>query len=481
MDHNFSRRDVLKATGASLACLGVSNILTPQVEAEIATRYDYAPKTRNVPLGDSRGIFPGRVAWIRDPKAAFWSGDLHSTSDQWWMDANNDQTRIDAMLSATIRNLAGAANDAEAWDKVFAYHNQQTRGRERRGYRKGEVVAIKVNLNNSSTAGTGNIINTSPQVTLAVVRQLVHHAGVAPSDIVIFDARRMIYPALLQKIWGEFKDARFVQNAPADPAQPRNPVYGDYRKLEAADWVEGISYSANTYRDARFIPRQIMEAEYLINLALIKAHSYPYSPEEGGDEGQTALSMTGKNQFGSIKGTPELHAAINTNQEGTPHAYSPIVDLAASPNLGGKTILYLLDGLYCGRRHTSFPIHFPNAPFYNRVEPYQNRDWPSCLLGSLDGVALDCVGLDILYSQSKNNLDANNHPRILIRENADHYLQEMAMAPNPPSGTRYRQNGRGIRSLGGFEHWDNDDSRQYSRNKDPKNGTGIELIYQVLG
>jgi hypothetical protein len=336
---------------------------------------------------------------------------------------------------------------------------------------------VKVNLNNSDVKGPGNIVNVSPQAALAMVRQLVNHAHVPAADILVYDARRDIYPGLLTKIWGEFKDVRFVQADPPNPLQPRNPGYGDYHGLEAAQWVEGVSYSANDYQDAKLIPQQIKDATYLVNLALLKAHSYPYASAEGGDEGQTGITMTGKNHFGSIKGTPELHEAINTNRKGTPHAYSPIVDLAASPNLGAKTILYVLDGLYCARRHQSYPLHFPNAPFNNRVEPYANSNWPSSILASLDGVALDSVGLDILYSQTRNNLDKDNHPRIMIRENADDYLQEEALADHPPSGTAYRQNGKQVTSLGVTEHWDNDLSRQYSRNKDPKNGKGIELIY----
>jgi hypothetical protein len=284
---------------------------------------------------------------------------------------------------------------------------------------------------------------------------------------------------MLTKIWSEFRDVRFVQwDAPASP-QPVNPGYGDYHGLEQAQWVEGVSYSLHQdeYHDAKLIPKQIFDATYLVNVALLKAHSYPYAGAEGGDEGQTGVTMTGKNHFGSIKGTPELHDAINTNQHGTPHAYSPIVDLAASPNLGAKTILYVLDGLYCARRHQSYPLHFPNPPFNNRVMPYENPDWPSSLLASMDGVAIDSVGLDILYSQTKNNLDENHHPRIMIRENADDYLQEEAQADHPPSGTMYVQNGKPVTSFGVFEHWDSDATRQYSRNLDPRNGKGIELIY----
>jgi len=191
--------------------------------------------------------------------------------------------------------------------------------------------------------------------------------------------------------------------------------------------------------------------------------------------------MSWNNHFGSIKGTPELHAAINTDQEGVKNAYSPIVDLAASPNLGAKTILFVLDGLYCGRKWQSYPQHFPNPPFNNRVEPYENPDWPASVLASMDGVALDSVGLDILFAQTKNNNDEQGRPRILIRANADDYLFEMAQPDHAPSGTIYKQGGKVVTSLGVHERWDSDESKRYSRNLDPVHGTGIELIYLPPG
>ena len=448
--------------------------------AEIATRYNYAPKLRNAPMGIARGIYPGRVAWAHDPKAAKWSGNIHSTANQWWMDSSTDQVRVDAMLSAALRSITGAATDEESWQRIFTHYNRQSARGQMRGYTPGEIVAVKVNLNNSSASGVGHVVNVSPQVALAMVRQLVNHAHVPAGSIVVYDAQRDIYPALLTAIWNEFKDVRFVQKNAPNPVSQQNPAYGSTHGLEQAQWVEGVSYSANSYQDAKLIPQQIKDATYLVNVALLKAHSYPYAAAEGGDEGQTGVTMTGKNHFGSIKGTPELHEAINTDRHGTPHAYSPIVDLAACPNLGAKTILYMMDGLYCARRHQSYPLHFPNAPFHNRVEPYANTDWPSSIFLSLDGVALDSVGLDVLYSQSRNNLDENARPRILIRENADDYLQEMAIADHAPSGTAYVQNGKRVTSLGVFEHWNSDELRQYSRNLDPKNGKGIELVYLQL-
>ena len=99
------------------------------------------------------------------------------------------------------------------------------------------------------------------------------------------------------------------------------------------------------------------------------------------------------------------------------------------------------------------------------------------MLASLDGVALDSVGLDILLAQTVHNNDKDGHPRVLIRCNADDYLFEMAQPDHPPSGKPYIQGGKPVTSLGVHEHWDSDQTKRYSRNLDPVHGQGIELIY----
>ena len=448
------------------------------VSKEAATAYNFVPAKSNDPKGIAKGIFPGRVVWAHDPKAARWKGNWKSNSDQWWLDGNTDQQRVDAMLAATLTKLTGKKTEESAWKAIFKFYNVNKRGLKDRGYKDGEIIGLKINLNNSEVPDKSiNYSDESPQLVLAMVRQLVLKARVAPKDIIVYDARRIITSYILTKVWNEFKDVRFVQVDSPKVGQPKNPAYGNYLGLEAANWVEGVAYSNGKYDKARFIPKQIYDASYIINMALLKAHSYPYNTMEDGDEGQTAISMCGKNHFGSIEGTWELHPAINTNQEAVKNAYSPIVDLAASPNLGAKTILFVLDGLYCGRKWRTYPLHFPNPPFNNKVEPYENTDWPSSILASMDGVALDCVGLDILNSQIKNNIDSSGHPRILLRNNADDYLLEMALANKPPSGTKYMQDGKQVNSLGVHEHWDNDLTRKYSRNIDLSKGKGIELIY----
>lgn len=450
-----------------------------------AVGFDWEPGPSNQPIGTARGVYPGRVVMTRHPKATKWAGHWNKEEDQWWLDKNTDVEKVSEMMSVALLLLCGTDKETDVWKKIFTHYNENSRGLKDRYYEPGEVVAIKVNLNNSlrDVNKTKNHSDASPQMVLALVRQLVYQAKVQQSDILIYDARRAIYPEMLTAVWKEFKDVRFLQQNPAHSRQPVNPAYGDHRGLEGTDWVEGISYSAGNYKEAKLIPRQIMEATYLINMAMLKLHSYPYNYMEMEDEGQTGVTMTGKNHAGSIKGTAELHAILNTKREGIKNAYSPLVDLEASPNLGGKTILYLLDGLYCGRRHRSFPLHFPNPPFNNKTVPYENPEWPACLLASLDGVAIQSVGLDLFYAQTKNNTEESYHnvPRIMIRENADDFLREMAIPENAPSGTKYRQNSKPISSLGVFEHWDNELSMKYSRNLDPEKGTGIEFLYIPLG
>lgn len=448
-----------------------------------AIGFDWQPGDPNKPIGIARGIYPGRVVMTRNPEATKWGGNWKEEEDQWWLDKNTDVEKVSEMVSVALQKLTGTATDKDAWEKIFTYYNQTSRGLVDQGYSKGEIVAVKINLNNSSASKTNNESDASPQMVLALVRQLVYNAGVPQNNIIVYDARRAIYPMMLTGIWKEFKDVRFLQeNAPVGQ-QPVNPSYNDYTGLEGADWVEGITYSAGNYKEAKLMPRQIKDASYLINLSMLKLHSYPYNYMENGDEGQTALTMTGKNHGGSIKGTAELHSILNTKEEGKKNAYSPLVDLEASPNLGAKTILYLADGLYCGRKWRSYPLHFPNPPFNNKTIPYENPEWPACFLASFDGVALQSVGLDIFYAQSKNNNEPSYHnvPRILVRENADDFLREMAMPENAPSGTKYVQNGKPLKSLGVFEHWDDDLTMRYSRNIDPKNGKGIEFIYIPLG
>jgi uncharacterized protein (DUF362 family) len=484
-----NRREFIRKAGAGILATTVpagflqaaDSFTLQQQPAQRETPYNWTPEAVNQPVGVARGLLPGRVAWAHAPGAAHWNGDWKSMDSPWWLDENTDQQRVTAMVADVIRKVSGKEQFDEAWNAIFEYHNQLT-GRGKRGYDKNEIVAVKINMNATGRAvRSNNYTDVAPQTVYAVVEQLVKYAGVPEDKILVYDAKRPIYIAVTHKVWKEFKDVRFMQERALVDEQ-KHPLYGDHRRFELPEWVPGMEYSNGiAYENATKIPGQVKEATYIVNLALLKCHSYPYSNMEGGDEGQTAITLLGKNHFGSILGPSDLHAVMNTGRDAKPKTYSPLVDLAASPTLGKKTILFMLDGLYSARKHSSYAVHFPNAPFFNRIYPYANPEWPSCILASLDGVALDSVGLDILYSQTKNNLDVENQnrPWLLIRENADDYLHEMATPESPPSGTKYRQEGKPVTSLGVHEHWDSDETRRYSRNLS-EYGKGIELIYTKL-
>jgi hypothetical protein len=145
--------------------------------------------------------------------------------------------------------------------------------------------------------------------------------------------------------------------------------------------------------------------------------------------------------------------------------YRPLVDLMGHAHFGGKTMLYLVDGLYPGKHPIdAAPRKWNSPPF--------NGDWASSLLASQDPVAIDSVGFDFLWAEWED------YPR---QKGADDYLHEAALADNPPSGTFYdpdhSANTKRLASLGVHEHWNNAKEKKYSRNLNA--GPGIELVGPV--
>ncbi len=106
----------------------------------------------NSPMGVAKGIYPGRVVWIRDPDATSWD----SSTGKWWDDNNTSQDIVDYMVSKAIQTLTGQSNDKQAWDALFRHFNQ-TKGFGDTGYQQGEKVVIKINMNQDSggTLGRG--------------------------------------------------------------------------------------------------------------------------------------------------------------------------------------------------------------------------------------------------------------------------------------------------------------------------------------
>jgi len=103
-------------------------------------------------------------------------------------------------------------------------------------------------------------------------------------------------------------------------------------------------------------------------------------------------------------------------------SYTPLVDLMGHKNYGGKTMLFMVDGLYAAHDASYTPIvRWQRPPF--------NNDWCSSLFASQDEVALESVVIDFMRSEAAYN-DRVAGP-------VDNYLHEAAQANAPPSGTFY--------------------------------------------
>ena len=381
----------------------------------------------NTPMGVAKGNHPGRVAWAHDPQAAAWDGKRGLYSDA----GNNSQTRVDDMMEGVIMALTRQKTIDKAWEELFHTFNYK-KGKGAVGYKKGEKIAIKINLNDN---GGSNIIDATPQSVYALLHQLVDDMKVPQHCITVYDAQRRGISAVYE----------YVQ-----------PLYPNVHYQHWGGFVPDVIHYSSEITDAgaMSLARAAYEADYMINMALMKRHSEP-TDQWRDSSGQTAITSTGKNQFGSLANVPPLHLSIRDWSSfrgmGT---YNCIVDLMAHERLGGNTLVYLVDAMYVNPKHNGRAVRFKRAPF--------NNGWTSSFLASNDEVAIESVVLDFIYSE------------LPLCANADNFLHEAANIGNPPSGITYV--GKSLGSLGVHEHWNNPEQRMYSRNLGM--GKGIEL-YRV--
>ena len=324
----------------------------------------------NSPMGVAKGIFPGRVTWMRDTNATPWNG----TTGFWWQDTNGiDQAAVDRMVSMSLQALTGAANDPQAWDRTFKYYNSN-HGRSSIGYTSGERIAIKINLNNCySGPSDANEADASKQTVLSLLRQLVNQAEVAQSNIAVYDAVRTIPDRIYQPCHAEFPSVQWID------ASGYNG--------QVVTWVtNSSSFSvANGCGGALIVPSCVSQATYLINLPLLKGHGY------------SGVTLAGKNHYGSIpyRDHTRYLAASLTNGP----TYSMLVDLMGSRALGDKTILYVNDGLF-GNSAAHWVNNRAQCAFSNLF----NGQWSASIFMSFDPVAIDSVCVDFLYGEFGVNL-----------------------------------------------------------------------------
>lgn len=436
----------------SISLLLIGAVLASMYIPTAVDNFGFVPADpANQPIGEAKGYFPGRVAWVQDRQAALWDG----VTGFWWDDANTDPAAVDNLLSRSLQIYAGEPVTADAWEAIFQHFNT-VNGRGSVGYQPDEKIVIKINSNQDSGRAWDNGGYHSPQLVYSLVNQLINVVGAAGADITIADSSRYIGDPIYDRVRAnpaqDFQDVKFV----VKPALVKNG-----RIAAAPDYSKPIHFVKPYPTDpdicTHYPPLSYTQATYLVNLALLRSHSL------------FGVTLCAKNHFGSVFNEEEfkpqkLHGSGITanppNRLGNPHCHPVLI---GHDELGGKTLLYIIDSIYTAVYQGS-----------KDIVKWQTlgNDWCAGLLVSQDPVAIDSVALDFLRSEPNMQVAA-------LTVNTCNYLHEAALAHDPPSGAFYDPDNDGVRlqSLGTHEHWNNASDRMYSGNLGT--GNGIELVKDV--
>ncbi|MFH1195095.1 MAG: FlgD immunoglobulin-like domain containing protein [bacterium] len=431
----------------------------------------------NNPIGEAKGIFPGRVVWVWNPDATNENCtntcDYDNTTgdeddDGWFLDKNNNQEVIDNMVSTAIQQITGETTDLAAWQRIFTRFNEQKHGRSE-GYVAGQKVYIKVNVTSAYSKGSfwGNISDdnnvmenscygtaeTSPHVALSLLRQLINVYEIPQDAIYIGDPMKSIYNHSYNKWHAEFPDIHYVDCDGTYGREKAIPTTAAV--LKYSDKGTELEYATDK------IYKQMNEADYLFNLPTLKAHA------------RAGITVFAKNHFGSNtrESAFHLHGGLVAPNEGAPtrtasNLYRTQVDLMGHERLGGNTVLFLLDAIYAGSEAIDPPTKWDMAPF--------NHDWTSSIFVSFDPVAIESVSFDFLNTEYNGQNGKVNYPTM---QGTTDYLRQAASSEYWPAGFTYdpEDDGTPISSLGVNEHWNNSTNKQYTRNLGT--GNGIELVF----
>ncbi len=467
----ISRREFLRLAALGTVCVG-SEVLLPGCQAAtdtatppvVRTVFSEQGATSHMPLGKARGVKPGRVVWAYDAVATRWDGK----TGFWWAPGNIDQSTVDEMVRQSLCQLSGQDDSAHAWTTLFEHFNT-SHNRSDAGYQPGEKIALKVNMNTVvSHKIDHNNTFSAPHVIQAVIKQLVDVVGVSPEDIVVYDAVRYIPDCIydISKVPGlegiHFADFSGGQGREKCIPDPKCTVH----------WSEDVGGSIT------YLPTCVAQADYLINMAGLKAHGLAGATLCAKNHCGTILaelnnkptmqSPQGANIHGYIAARDYMHGTGWQWKKRPMGSYNALVDMMGHRHLGEKTLLFIIDGLYAAphqQAELTNAARWQSAPFKD--------NWTSSLFVSMDGVAVDSVAYDFLTHEPTIGANLEVMPPGHTTEN---YLHEAAQADAPASGTTYCPDGENQRlsSLGVHEHWGAASTRQYSRNRG--DGLGIELV-----
>ena len=438
---------LLKSTLALVFVVSLLISFSPSETQTTLALVDASYLAPNEPIGIAKGTFPGRVVWVHNPDATN-ANMTNKTGDFWYMDKNCNQLLVDSMLTSGIRRMGGKKNIAQAWEEVFRHFNTE-HGKGNTSYTPGERIAIKINLTNSCCSAVGTAkMDAAPQIVLGILKQLIEVVKVPQSDIWIGDSYRMFRDDYWNKCHSVYPDVHYVDGTGKD---------GREQTLPSTDQLLQFSDGEATSS----IPQHYLDAAYLINMPCMKSHN------EGG------ITIAAKNHQGSVlkpgdapnnQSAGYLHYSLPSQNQATDQ-YRHLVDYMGHEQLGGKTLIYIVDGLWAGRDWEGIVEKWTMAPFSN--------DYPSSVFMSQDAVAIESVCYDFLLKEYTTKTASLKYPYMI---GVDDYMKQAADPKEWPVGINYdpEADGTPITSLGVYEHWNNATAMQYSRNL--STGNGIELV-----
>jgi hypothetical protein len=228
-DNIVTRREFLSTTaaaagGAVLAGLGPAHVLAAEAPLETDP---YNDKT---------------VVRVYDPSV---SSFVFGTSEKAFYYRTFDSDRLEGMLGTALRQITGAATVAAAWQKIMP------------GLSSASKIAVKVNINCSHElngdhgAHWTTAPNTSPRMMAALAKSL-EQVGVKQEHITFFDRSRTFE--------NEWKTDLKAQ-CPGVLAQGGREVAASTTEIVLSNDLPAVD-----------IPQPVIDADYLINLHLLKKH-----------------------------------------------------------------------------------------------------------------------------------------------------------------------------------------------------------------
>jgi hypothetical protein len=348
----------------------------------------------NQPMGTPQGINPGRVVWVWDADATN-ENCANTEEDPYYDAANNDQAVIDNMVDGALTNLTGESTVADAWAALFTdFNDKKDRGAVE--YQTGETIFIKINQGTASWLsddtdfsrdfsgwkdGYDPVAETSPQVVLSILRQLVNDYGVPEDKIYVSDPIAHLFKHMYDYLHDEFPNVHYmdIDDRP-DLGREQLTLSDD----PAIYWSDAGDVMTGAVQDKLYA--EMENADYLINLAALKAHA------------RAGITLCAKNHFGSHTrdGAGHLHPSLiapeNDDPVNTDYGYYRVfVDIMGHEKLGGNTVLFFVDGLWGGTEAVEAPVKWQMEPF--------NDDWPNSVFVSQDQVALESVCFDFLRTE----------------------------------------------------------------------------------